>query len=76
MIIPIKFLKKISNGRRRRKIKGFYYTLEEHKIKEYMKLTTEEKLQWLEEIFLFTKMVLTQKQKEMRNKLRLADIQT
>ena len=39
-----------------------------------MKLTTEEKLQWLEEIQLFTEMVLTSKQKKIRNKLRLADI--
>jgi len=39
-----------------------------------MKLTTEEKLKWLEEICLFTEMALTPKQKEMRNKFRLAEI--
>ena len=55
-------------------IKGFAYTLEDEKIKEYMKLTTEEKLQWLEEIFLFTEMCLTPKEKEFRNKLRSAEI--
>ena len=38
-----------------------------------MKLTTEEKLQWLEDIFLFTEMMLTPKQKEFRNKLRLGE---
>jgi uncharacterized protein (DUF433 family) len=51
--------------------KGFYYTLEEEKIREYMKLTTEEKLKWLEEINAFTEMVL--KEKEFRNKLRSAE---
>lgn len=30
--------------------KGFSYTLETDKILEYIKLTTEEKLQWLEAI--------------------------
>ncbi len=39
-----------------------------------MKLTTEEKLQWLEEIYLFNEMVLTPKQKEIRNKFRKGDI--
>ena len=34
--------------------KGFYYTLEDEKIKTYMKLTTEEKLKWLDEINAFT----------------------
>lgn len=34
--------------------KGFRYTLPREKIIEYMKLSAEEKLTWLEEIFLFT----------------------
>jgi len=54
--------------------KGFYYTLEDEKIKEYMKLTTEEKLKWLEEINIFTEMVLNEKEKQFRNKLRDAEI--
>jgi hypothetical protein len=54
--------------------RGFYYTLEDEKIKEYMKLTTEEKLKWLEEINTFTEMVLNEKEKEFRNKLRSAEI--
>ena len=54
--------------------KGFYYTLEDEKIKEYMKLSTEEKLKWLEEINTFTEMVLNEKEKQFRNKLRKAEI--
>ncbi|MHA1298487.1 MAG: hypothetical protein ACTSO9_03490 [Candidatus Helarchaeota archaeon] len=54
--------------------KGFYYTFEDSKIKEYMKLSTEEKLKWLEEINKFTQMVLTEKEKEFRNKLRAGEI--
>ncbi len=54
--------------------KGFYYTLEDEKIKEYMKLTTEEKLKWLEEINEFTEMVLNEKEKQFRNKLPAAEI--
>ena len=49
--------------------KGFSYTLEDEKILEYMKLSTEEKLQWLEEIVEFTNSVLTEKEKEFREKL-------
>lgn len=33
---------------------GFRYTLPREKIAEYMKLSAEDKLKWLEEIFLFT----------------------
>ncbi|MHA1231792.1 MAG: hypothetical protein ACTSRP_18215 [Candidatus Helarchaeota archaeon] len=54
--------------------KGFSYTIEDNKIKEYMKLTTEQKLKWLEEINNFTEMALTEKEKEIRNKLRAAEI--
>lgn len=54
--------------------KGFYYELEDDKILSYMKLTTEEKLKWLEEINEFTNMVLTEKQKALRKKLRSGEI--
>ena len=54
--------------------RGFYYSLEDEKIKEYMKLSTEEKLKWLEEINSFTDMVLTPKEKKIRNKLRNGEI--
>ena len=38
---------------------GFSYTLEDEKIIEYIKLSTKDKLEWLEEIMLFTEMALT-----------------
>jgi hypothetical protein len=49
--------------------KGFFYTLEDEKILEYMKLTVEEKLQWLEEIAELTEATLTEKEKEFRRRL-------
>jgi hypothetical protein len=36
----------------------FSYTLEDEKILEYLKLPTEDKLNWLEEILEFNKLVL------------------
>lgn len=36
----------------------FSYTLEDEKILEYLKLSTEDKLNWLEEISEFNKLVL------------------
>ena len=54
--------------------KGFHYTLEDSKIREYMTLSTKDKLKWLEEIFLFTEMALGEKEKEIRNKFREAKI--
>ena len=50
--------------------KGFSYTIEDEKILEYMKLTIEEKLQWLEEILELTENTLTEKEKEFRRRLR------
>ena len=54
--------------------KGFIYTLEDEKIIEYMKLSTEDKLKWLEEINEFTKIVLSDREKELREKLRACEI--
>ena len=54
--------------------KGFSYSLEDEKIRAYMKLTAREKLQWLEEINRFTFFVLNEKQKEFREKLRSGEI--
>lgn len=51
-------------------IKGISYTIEEEKIIDYMRLSTEDKLSWLEEINEFTNMVLNDKEKEIREKLR------
>jgi len=55
-------------------IKGINYTIEEEKLIEYMKLSTEDKLNWLEEINEFTNMVLNDKEKEIREKLRKGEI--
>jgi hypothetical protein len=55
-------------------LKGFYYSLENEKIREYMKLTPEEKLQWLEEINQFTNLALNDRQREFREKLRRGEI--
>jgi hypothetical protein len=54
--------------------KGYSYTIEDEKIIEYMKLTTEEKLIWLEEIVKFTNLVLNDSEKEFRQKLRDGEI--
>lgn len=54
--------------------KGFSYTLEDEKIIEYMKLSTEDKLKWLEEINELTNIVLSNREKELREKLRVCEI--
>ena len=53
---------------------GYDYTIDEEKIKKYRNLTTKQKLEWLDEINKLTNLVLTPKQKEIRNKLRSGDI--
>ncbi len=54
--------------------KGFSYTVEDEKIKEYMKLSTADKLKWLEEICTLTDKALGPKEKEFREKLRAGEI--
>jgi hypothetical protein len=54
--------------------KGFSYSLEDEKILSYMKLTAEEKLQWLEDINRLTFLVLNDRQKEFREQLRSGKI--
>ncbi|MBU0764086.1 MAG: hypothetical protein KJ607_04545 [Bacteroidetes bacterium] len=54
--------------------KGYSYTLEDEKIIEYMKLTTEEKLTWLEEINALTRLLLSPEETAIREKLRNAEI--
>ncbi len=49
--------------------KGFSYVLEDDKIHEYMKLSAEDKLNWLEDINQFNSLFLTDKEKEIREKL-------
>ncbi len=54
--------------------KGFSYTLEEEKIVAYLKLSTEDKLQWLEEINEFNRIILDDREKEIRARLRAGEI--
>ncbi|MBI5560247.1 MAG: hypothetical protein HY883_03130 [Deltaproteobacteria bacterium] len=49
--------------------KGFSYVLEDDKILEYMRLSTEDKLSWLEDINQFNSLFLTDKEREIREKL-------
>jgi gluconate kinase len=53
--------------------KGFAYDLEDDKIREYMKLSDEDKLRWLEEINEFTQAVLGEKEKRFREILRAGE---
>lgn len=55
---------------------GFSYTLEEEKILEYLKLSTEDKLQWLEEINEFNRAALSDQEKEIWAKFRAEDKMT
>ena len=54
--------------------KGYSYTIEDEKIIEYMKLSTEDKLKWLEEINEFTCAALSEEQKALRDKFRAGEI--
>ena len=54
--------------------KGFSYTLEEEKLLEYLKLSTEDKLKWLEEINEFNRIALDDREKEISEKLRTSEI--
>ena len=54
--------------------KGFEYTLEDEKISEYMKLSTADKLRWLEEINEFNRIALGERGKKIMAKLRAAEI--
>lgn len=53
--------------------KGFQYYLEDEKIIQYLKLSTEDKLRWLEEINDFTRAVLNEKEKAFREKMRAGE---
>ena len=76
--MTLSFLKESSSIARRgepmNEKKGYSYTVEDEKIIEYMKLSTEQKLEWLEEINAFTHSVLSDEEKLIRQKLRAAEI--
>ncbi|HEY9841052.1 MAG: hypothetical protein ACAI44_23775 [Candidatus Sericytochromatia bacterium] len=50
--------------------KGFHYRLEREQIRDYKRLSPEQKLQWLEEIFLFTEMAQSDKARKIRRYFR------
>lgn len=50
--------------------KGLIYTIEDDKIIEYMALSVEDKLQWLEEMNQFNQLFLGKKEKEIMEGLR------
>lgn len=54
--------------------KGFKYYLEDEKIREYMKLSIEQKFKWLDEINRFNELVMDEKTKRLREKFRKAEI--
>ena len=54
--------------------KGFKYYFDEKKIREYMKLPVEDKLRWLHEIQQFNELVMDEKAKKIREKLRKAEV--
>jgi hypothetical protein len=54
--------------------KGFSYTLEKEKLIEYLKLSTEDKLKWLEEINAFNRMVMDDQGKNIKEKLRAGEL--
>jgi hypothetical protein len=51
------------------KEKGFKYTLEKEKVKEYQKLSVREKLEWLESINHFNNLFLDNKTKQFQQDL-------
>lgn len=54
--------------------KGYKYYFDEEKIREYMKVPVLEKFRWLDEAQQFCEMFMTQKAKEIREKLRKGEI--
>jgi hypothetical protein len=54
--------------------KGFKYYFEDEKIREYIKVPIEKKFQWLEEINRFNELVMDEKTKRIREKLRRAEV--
>ena len=49
---------------------GFHYTLDSEQIAEYIKLAPEQKLQWLEDILIFTEAALSAEDKKIRDYFR------
>ena len=54
--------------------KGFTYTFEDEKIRDYMALSAEDKLRWLEEVNEFLFLALGQAEKDAIRKLRSCEL--
>jgi hypothetical protein len=54
--------------------KGFYYVLEEEKIREYMKIHPRHRLQWLEDANDFAAKALSPEKLRIREKFRSGEI--
>ncbi|MBN2842730.1 MAG: hypothetical protein JXM68_06545 [Sedimentisphaerales bacterium] len=54
--------------------KGYSYFVTDEQIREYMKLTTAEKLEWLEEANEFIQAASDDKTREIRDKFRKGEI--
>ena len=52
------------------KSKGYKYYYDDEKIREYMKVPVWEKFRWLDEIQRFNELVMPEKTKKIREKLR------
>lgn len=54
--------------------KGFSYTIADDKLREYMKLSTEDKLRWLDEISTLTEQTLSTQEKKIRELFRTGEL--
>lgn len=54
--------------------KGFNYVYTREKFEEYRKLSSEQKLEWLEKMNRFLYSFMTPKDREIRDKYRLGEI--
>ncbi len=54
--------------------KGYSYFVTDEQIREYMKLTSEEKLQWLEEANEFIQAASDERKIEVRNMFRKGEL--
>lgn len=50
--------------------KGLNYVLEPEKLREYRRMTDEQKFRWLEEALVFSEMALTPRAKKIREYFR------
>jgi hypothetical protein len=56
------------------KRRGYSYTVSDEKIAEFARLSTADKLRWLDEYNRFMEIALTPKEKELRERFRKGEI--